>query len=157
VIAVTDTNVLNLVQPGTFSDLLTDVLRSGAHALLAQAVEAEVASFLAATAHLQTEDGRQRLVRHGHLPERRIATGIGTVTVRQPRVRDRGQPGETPIRFSPAILPPYARRTKSLEVSIPILHLKGISTGDFEEALMALVGTDAGGLSASTVARLKEI
>ena len=154
---MTDTNVLKLVQPGTFSDLLTDVLRSGAHALLAQAVEAEVASFLAANAHLQTEDGRQRLVRHGHLPERRIATGIGTVTVRQPRVRDRGQPGETPIRFSPAILPPYARRTKSLEVLIPILHLKGISTGDFEEALMALVGTDAGGLSASTIARLKEI
>ena len=154
---MTDTNVLKLVQPGTFSDLLTDVLRSGAHALLAQAVEAEVASFLAANAHLQTEDGRQRLVRHGHLPERRIATGIGTVMVRQPRVRDRGQPGETPIRFSPAILPPYARRTKSLEVLIPILHLKGISTGDFEEALMALVGTDAGGLSASTIARLKEI
>ena len=154
---MTDTNVLKLVQPGTFSDLLTDVLRSGAHALLAQVVEAEVASFLAANAHLQTEDGRQRLVRHGHLPERRIATGIGTVTVRQPRVRDRGQPGETPIRFSPAILPPYARRTKSLEVLIPILHLKGISTGDFEEALMALVGTDAGGLSASTIARLKEI
>jgi putative transposase len=72
-------------------------------------------------------------------------------------VRDRGQPGEMPIRFSPAILPPYARRTKSLEVLIPILHLKGISTGDFEEALMALVGTDAGGLSASTIARLKEI
>jgi transposase-like protein len=154
---VTDTNVLKLVQPGTFSDLLADVLRSGAHALLAQAVEAEVASFLAANAHLQTEDARQRLVRHGHLPERRIATGIGTVTVRQPRVRDRGQPGETPIRFSPAILPPYARRTKSLEVLIPILHLKGISTGDFEEALMALVGTDADGLSASTIARLKEI
>jgi putative transposase len=154
---VTDTNVLKLVQPGTFSDLLTDVLRSGAHALLAQAVEAEVASFLAANAHLQTGDGRQRLVRHGHLPERRVATGIGVVTVRQPRVRDRGQPGEPPIRFSPAILPPYARRTKSLEVLIPILHLKGISTGDFEEALMALVGTDAGGLSASTIARLKEI
>jgi putative transposase len=154
---VTDTNVLKLVQPGTFSDLLTDVLRSGAHALLAQAVEAEVASFLAANAHLQTEDGRQRLVRHGHLPERRVATGIGAVTVRQPRVRDRGQPGEPPIRFSPAILPPYARRTKSLEVLIPILHLKGVSTGDFEEALMALVGTDAGGLSASTIARLKEI
>jgi len=126
---VTDTNVLKLVQPGTFSDLLTDVLRSGAHALLAQAVEAEVASFLAANAHLQTEDGRQRPVRHGHLPERRVATGIGAVTVRQPRVRDRGQPGEIPIRFSPAILPPYARRTKSLEVLIPILHLKGISTG----------------------------
>jgi putative transposase len=154
---VTDTNVLKLVQPGTFSDLLTDVLRSGAHALLAQAVEAEVASFLAANAHLRTEDGRQRLVRHGHLPERRVATGIGAVTVRQPRVRDRGQPGEPPIRFSPAILPPYARRTKSLEVLIPILHLKGVSTGDFEEALMALVGTDAGGLSASTIARLKEI
>jgi hypothetical protein len=82
---------------------------------------------------------------------------LGAVTVRQRRVRDRGQPGEPPIRFSPAILPPYARRTKSLEVLIPILHLKDVSTGDFEEALMALVGTNAGDLSASTIVRLKEI
>ena len=104
-----------------------------------------------------TEDGQRRVVRHGHLPERKIATGIGRVGVRQPRVRDRGAPGSERIRFSPSILPPYARRSKSLEVLIPILHLKGISTGDFAEALAALVGRDAGGLSASTIARLKEI
>jgi transposase-like protein len=92
-------------------------------------------------------------VRHGHLPEREIMTGIGSVAVRQPRVRDREAVGGERIRFSPTILPPYARRTKSLEVLIPILYLKGISTGDFEEALAALLGKDAGGLSASTIAR----
>ena len=124
--------------------------------MLAQAIEAEVADFLGKHAELKTEDGRQRLVRHGHLPEREILTGIGPVAVRQPRVRDReAAPGER-IRFTSAILPPYARRSKSLEVLIPILYLKGISTGDFDEALAALLGKDAGGLSASTIARLKE-
>ena len=103
-----------------------------------------------------TEDGRQRLVRHGHLPEREVVTGIGPVPVRCPRVRDRVGQGDERIRFSSAILPPYARRSKSLEVLIPILYLKGVSTGDFEEALSALVGKDAGGLSASTIGRLKE-
>ena len=83
-------------------------------------------------------------------------TGIGPVGVRAPRVRDRVGQGEARIRFSSAILPPYARRSKSLEVLIPILYLKGISTGDFEEALAALLGKDAGGLSASTIARLKD-
>src|SRR5205823_4968660 len=92
----------------------------------------------------------------GHLPEREIMTGIGPVAVRQPRVRDREAVGGERIRFSPTILPPYARRTKSLEVLIPILYLKGISTGAFEEALAALLGKDAGGLSASSIARLKE-
>ena len=96
------------------------------------------------------------MVRHGHLPEREIMTGIGSVAVRQPRVRDREAIGGQRIRSSPSILPPYARRTKSLEALIPILYLKGISTGDFEEALGALLGKDAGGLSASTIARLKE-
>jgi transposase-like protein len=95
-------------------------------------------------------------VRHGHLPEREIMTGIGAVAVRCPRVRDRAVNGGERIRFSSAILPPYARRSKSLEVLIPMLYLKGISTGDFEEALAALLGKDAGGLSASTIARLKE-
>lgn len=150
-------NIIKLAQPGEFCDALTDVLRQGARSLLAQAVEAEVAGFLAAHADKRTEDGRQRVVRHGHLPEREIATGIGLVGVRQPRVRDRGVWDEERIRFSPSILPPYARRSKSLDVLIPILHLKGISTGDFEEALAALVGRDAGGLSAATIARLKDI
>jgi transposase-like protein len=131
-------------------------LRNGARALLSQAVEAEVAALLNRHADQRTDDGRQRLVRHGHLPEREIVTGIGPVAVRCPRVRDRVSDGSERIRFSSAILPPYARRSKSLEVLIPILYLKGVSTGDFEEALLALLGKDAGGLSASTIGRLKD-
>ena len=153
---MTDTNVIKLAQPGTFTDLLTEILRNGAHALLAQAVELEVTDFIGRYADLKTAAGRQRLVRHGHLPKREIMTGIGPVAVRQPRVRDREPSEGERIRFSSGILPPYVRRTKSLEVLIPILYLKGISTGDFEEALGALLGKDAGGLSASTIGRLKE-
>ena len=152
---MTDTNVFQLTQPGTFADPLTEVLRSGARTLLAQAVEAEVTALLASHGDKLTEDGR-RLVRHGHLPDREIMTGIGPVAVRCPRVRDRVGEGSERIRFSSAILPPYARRSKSLEVLIPILYLKGVSTGDFEEALIALLGKDTGGLSATTVGRLKE-
>ena len=154
---MTDSNVFELSQPGTLSDPLTEVLRSGARALLAQAVAAEVAGFLESHADKLTDDGRQRLVRHGHLPEREIMTGIGPVAVRAPRIRDRVGTGEERIAFSSAILPPYARRSKSLEVLIPILYLKGISTGGFEEALAALLGKDAGGLSASTIARLRDV
>ena len=141
---MTDTNVLQFSQPGTFADPLTEVLRDGARALLAHAVEAEVATLLEKHADEVTEDGRRRLVRHGHLPEREITTGSA-----RSRCGARGC-------FSSAILPPYARRSKSLEVLIPLLYLKGISTGDFEEALAALLGKDAGGLSASTISRLKE-
>jgi putative transposase len=153
---VTETNVFQLSQPGTFGDPLTEVLRNGARALLAQAVEAEVSSLLSCHADKLTDDGRRRLVRHGHLPEREIMTGIGPIAVRCPRVRDRGGEGSERIRFLSTILPPYARRSKSLEVLIPILYLKGISTGDFEDALIALLGRDASGLSASTIGRLKE-
>jgi putative transposase len=155
---VPNDNVTRLIQPGSFDDPLTQVLRDGARTLLAQAVEAEVAAFLAKHADLKTDDGRARIVRHGHLPEREVMTGIGPVAVRQPRVRDRAAAADAAerIRFTPAILPPYARRSKSLEVLIPILYLKGLSTGDFEEALAALLGKDAPGLSASTIARLKE-
>ena len=148
---------MKLSQPSTFSDPLTEVLRSGARSLLARAVEAEVAAFLDGHSEARTEEGRRRLVRHGHLPEREIMTGIGPVAVRAPRVRDRTGQGADRIRFSSALLPPYARRSKSLEVLIPVLYLKGISTGDFAEALAALLGPDAGGLSASTVARLTEV
>ena len=116
----------------------------------------EVADFLGRHADLKTKAGHQRVVRHGQLPEREIMTGIGSVAVRERRVRDREAVGGGRIRFSSTILPPYARRTKSLEVLIPVLYLKGISTGDFEEALAALLGKDAGGLTASTIARLKE-
>ena len=151
---MTEDTVVALHQPGEFEDVLTDVLRQGARKLLAQAVDAEVADFLAAYSDLTTDDGRQRLVRHGHLPERTIQTGIGSVTVQQPRVRDRGSDGER-IRFSPAILPPYARRSKSLDALIPILYLRGISSGDFQEALSALLGKEAPNLSPAVLGRLK--
>ena len=151
-------NVTKLIQPGTFHDQLTELLRNGAHALLAQAVEAEVAAFLDQHADLKTSEGRQRVVRHGHLPERNVMTGIGAVAVRQPRVRDRAAAADDPgrVRFTPSILPPYARRSKSIETLLPVLYLKGISSGDFGEALSALLGADAPGLSASTIARLKQ-
>src|SRR5260221_11759912 len=156
--AVSKDNIIKLIQPGNVDDQLTEILRKGARALLAQAVEAEVAAFLGKHADLKTTDGHQRVVRHGPLPEREVMTGIGPVGVRQPRVRDRGAADDAGrIRFTPTILPPYARRSRSLEVLIPILYLKGISTGDFEEALAALLGKDAPGLSASTIARLKEV
>jgi len=156
---VPNDSVIKLIQPGTFDDQLTEVLRNGARTLLAQAVEAEVADFLDKHTQLKTADDHQRVVRHGHLPEREVMTGIGAVGVRQPRVRDREAGADDPerIRFTPTILPPYARRSKSLEMLIPILYLKGISTGDFEEALAALLGKEAPGLSASTIARLKEV
>lgn len=150
----TDT-VVTLRQPGEFADPLTTVLRDGARQLLAHAVEAEVAEALAAHAHLTTDDGRQRMVRHGHMPERTIQTGIGPVEVRQPRVRDRGASGAERIRFTSAILPRYARRTKSLDVLLPALYLRGISTGDMQEALTALLGKDAPNLSPAVLARLK--
>ena len=94
------------------------------------------------------------LVRHGHLPEREVQTGIGAVPVKVPRVRDRAPEG-APLRFTSTILPPYLRRAKSIEELLPWLYLKGISTGDFSEALAALLGPDAPGLSASTITRLK--
>jgi putative transposase len=156
---VTDDTVIKLMQPGSFEDPLTEVLRTGARALLVQAAEAEVAAFLGRHIDLRTEDGRARIVRHGHLPEREILTGLGSLAVRQPRVRDRGAAAGDPqrIRFSSTLLPPYARRTKSLDVLLPILYLRGLSTGDFQEALAALLGKDAPGLSASTISRLKEM
>ncbi len=151
--------VVQLRQPGTISeDPLTEILRLGARRLLAQAVEMEVAAFVEAHSDLADEAGHRRIVRHGYLPEREIQTGIGPVAVRCPRVRDRGAvEAGSEIRFSSAILPRYLRRSKSLEELLPWLYLKGISTGDFSEALAALVGSEAPGLSASTIARLKEV
>src|SRR5260370_2536316 len=156
--AVSNDNVIQLIQPGIFDDQLTEVLRNGARAFLAKGVEAEVGDFLGKHADLKTRDGHQRVVRHGHLPEREVMTGIGPVAVRQPRVRDRDAATSDPgrIRFSPSILPPYMRRSKSIETLLPILYLTGISTGNFSEALPALLGTDAAGLSASSLGRLKD-
>jgi len=154
-------NVTQLVQPGEFTDLLTEIVRTGARGILAQAVEIEAAQFLEAHAHLTTPEGRQRLVRHGHLPEREIQTGIGPVTVKKPRMRDRCGSGKAAIKYSSAILPPYIRRSirrsKSLEELIPALYLRGISTGDFQEVLSALLGTKAPNLSHETIRRLKSI
>lgn len=146
---------LPIAGPSTPSDdPLTDILRRGARSLLAQAVEAEVAAYLEARIHLVDEAGRRQVVRNGYLPERTILTGVGPVEVQQPRVRDR-RPAEQREAFTSAILPPYLRKTRSLEDLIPWLYLKGVSTGDFADALKALLGPEAPGLSATTVTRLK--
>jgi len=135
------------------ADALTEVLRNGARELLQQAVEAEVAEFVRRHRELKDEHERQRVVRNGYRPERTIQTGIGEVAVKAPRARDRA--GE--IKFQSNILPAYLRRTRSLEELLPWLYLKGLSTGDFSEALTALLGKDARGLSAATISRLKEV
>jgi putative transposase len=153
--AVEESTILPLAGPTPGAkDVLTDLLRAGARRLLAEAVEAEVAAWIDAHAHLKDQAGRRQVVRNGHLPERTVQTGLGDVEVKQPRVHDRRPPGER-VRFTSAILPPYLKRTRSLEESIPWLYLKGVSTGDFSEALAALLGPDAPGLSANTVTRLK--
>lgn len=152
---MTKTTITQLPDPSGFSpDPLTDILRSGARRLIEQAVEAELTVLLAAHTDERTADGRARLVRHGHLPEREVMTGIGPVPVKVPRVRDRGD-GDEKIRFTSGILPPYLRKAKSIEELLPWLYLKGISTGDFQEALAALLGPKATGLSSSTISRLK--
>ena len=154
-----DNTIVTLRQPGSFSDdPLTDILRAGARRLLGQAIEAEVAGHIAAHADLTDAAGRRRIVRHGYLPERNIQTGIGAVAVKAPRVRDRDPAAAGGrIRFTSSILPPYLRRCKSLEELLPWLYLKGISSGDFGDALAALLGPDAPGLAASTIGRLKAV
>lgn len=134
-------------------DPLTAVLRHGAKELIRKAVEAELSEMLASYSDVRLLDGRPAVVRNGYLPSREIQTGIGEVEVRVPKVRDRSGSG---IHFSSQLLPPYLRRTKSIEELIPWLYLKGLSTGDYTEALSALVGESARGLSANTVSRLKE-
>ncbi|EKV27380.1 Mobile element protein [Caenispirillum salinarum AK4] len=153
--AMTDDTVVALRQPGETDDPLTEILRAGARQLLAQAVEAEVAAMLAEHEHLTTEDGRRRLVRHGRGPEREILTGIGPVPVRRPKVRDSGPDGEGRIRFTSAILPRFARRTRSIDAVLPTLYLRGLSSGDFQEALEALLGKEAPSLSPQVISRLK--
>ena len=157
--AMKEDTVVALRQPESFSDdPLTAVLRAGARELLAQAIEAEVAAHIAAHADLADAGGRRRIVRHGYLPERDVQTGIGAVRVKVPRVRDRAPevPGGR-IGFTSSILPPYLRRSRSVEELLPWLYLKGISTGDFSQALAALLGPDAPGLAASTISRLKAV
>src|SRR5215207_971470 len=149
------TNVVRLRQPDVIDDPLTEVLRTGARRLLAQAVEIEAEAFLAAMQDQRLPDGRARFVRHGHGPEREIQTGIGPVPVARVKIRDRGATdGEDRIRFTSTILPKWARRTRSLDALLPVLYLRGVSTGDFQEALTALLGKDAPNLSPSVIARL---
>ena len=140
----------------TARDALTEILRAGAQKMLKAAIEKEVSDYVNERTDIVDKDGRQLVVRNGSLPERVILTGIGPVTVRQPRVRDKRQPVDREI-FTPGILPRYLRKTKSIEELIPWLYLKGISTNDFPEALQSLLGVDAKGLSASTVTRLKAV
>ena len=144
-------------------DVLTEILRDGAQRLLTHAIDAEVAQWIEARSHLRNADGHRAVVRNGFLPQRSILTGVGPIGIKQPRVRDRrprnprnGSPGEMAEQFTSKILPPYLRKTKAIEELIPWLYLKGISTNDFPEALAALVGVDAGGLSPSTITRLVE-
>lgn len=150
-----DDTITRLPDPSGFAvDALTEVIRAGARRLIEQAIEAELAALLAAFSNEKLGDGRARLVRHGTLPEREVLTGIGPVAVKVPRLRDRG-PGEDKISFTPSILPRYLRKAKSVEELLPWLYLKGVSTGDFTEALAALLGPNAKGLSATTITRLK--
>ena len=150
--------VVSIDEPETTRDALTAVLREGATKLIAEAVQAELEELLEQYEGQEDEQGRQRLVRNGYLPQREVQTGIGGIPVRIPRVRDRGsvQESEEIIRFRSSLVPPYLRRSKSVEELLPLLYLKGISTGDFRDALSALLGRDAPGLSAKTISRLKQ-
>ena len=133
-------NVVEFKKPVTYvDDPLTEIIRNGAVRLLAEALEAEVEAVIESYKELRLSDGRQRVTRNGYLPERNIQTGVGEVNVKAPRIRDReAKAVENPIRFSSHILPSYLRKSKRLEVFIPWLYLKGISTGDFSDALSAL-------------------
>ena len=136
-------------------DVLTELLRQGAQEMLATAIEAEVAEWIAEHEHVTDQRGHRQVVRNGYLPQRKIITGLGPIEVEQPRVRDK-RPATDQETFASKILPPYLRKTKSIEELLPWLYLKGISTGDFNEALQSLLGPDCPGLSASTITRLVE-
>jgi len=151
-----DTTITPLRQPGSILDPLTEIAREGARQMLAAALKAEAASFVAQFAEELLPDGRQRVVRHGTGPEREIQTGIGPVPVQRQKVRDRaeGVADEKKIRFTSSILPRWARRSRSLDALLPVLYLRGVSTGDFQEALSALLGADAPNLSPGAISRL---
>ena len=151
-----DTTITPLHQPGSVEDPLTEIVRDGARRMLAAALRAEADAFVAQHAEEILPDGRQRVVRHGYGPERSIQTGIGALDVQRPKVRDRATDvaAEQKIRFTSAILPKWARRSRSLDALLPVLYLRGISTGDFQEALAAILGRDAPNLSPSVISRL---
>lgn len=145
--------VIDLSSPAQTSDPLTDLIRQGARKLIEQAIEAELAFFMDALSERRLNDGRAGVVRNGYQPEREIQTGIGPVPVKVPKVR--AKDGKA-TRFRSALVPPYVRKPRSLAAALPWLYLKGISTGEMEAALETLVGSEAKGLSVSTVARLKQ-
>ena len=149
--------VVSINGPTSPKDALSEILREGAQRLLAQAVGTELEELLSEYAGETDAEGRQRVVRNGYLPRREILTGLGPLSVQIPRVRDRegAREGGKPVRFQSSLVPPYMKRTKNLEELLPCLYLKGISTGDFSEALSALLGPEAPGLSANSISRLK--
>jgi transposase-like protein len=151
-----DTTITQLRQPGAILDPLTEIAREGARQMLAAALRAEADSFVARFSDERLPDGRQRVVHHGAGPERTIQTGIGPIAVQRRKVRDRAAdaPSDSKIRFTSHILPRWARRSRSLDALLPVLYLRGVSTGDFQEALTALLGTDAPNLSPGVIARL---
>lgn len=136
-------------------DMLTPILREGARAMLAAAIEAEVTEWINQRAAITDDQGRRQVVRNGHQPARTIQTGLGDLDVVRPRVHDRRTSSDRE-QFHSKILPPYLRRTKAIEEMLPWLYLKGVSTGGFTEALQSLLGPDAAGLSATTITRLME-
>ena len=147
-------NVVEFSSRDAIVDPLSELLRAGAGQLIYQAVEAELNELLAEHSERRLADGKAGVVRNGYLPARAIQTGLGPVTVRIPKVR--AKTGE-PVTFHSALVPPYVRKTKSLEAALPWLYLKGISSGEMGAALEVLVGPEAKGLSASTVWRLKQV
>jgi putative transposase len=147
-----DELVVSENQAAEKNGLLEEIIREGARKVLQAAIEHEVGAYLDMFKELTDETGKRLVVRHGFLPERSLLTGIGPLSIKQPRVRDKRE-GKS---FTSAILPRYMRRVPSLDNLIPVLYLKGISTGDFSEALEAILGENAKGLSASTVVRLKK-
>ncbi len=150
-----NTDIIALRQPESVDDPLTEIARDGARRMLAAALRAEADAFVAQHAEEVLPDGRQRIVRHGYGPERSIQTGIGALDVRRPKVRDRAAgPADEKVRFSSAILPKWARRSRSLDALLPVLYLRGISTGDFREGLSAILGAEAPHLSPGVISRL---
>jgi len=147
-------NVVELQDRAVFADPLTEMLREGAIQSISQVIETELQDLLAQHAERHTAEGKRAVVRNGYLPARELQTGIGPVTVQIPKVRSKTG---KPITFRSALVPPYVRKTRLLEAALPWLYLKGISTGEMGEALQVLVGTEATGLSANTVSRLKQV
>lgn len=146
-------NVIEFKNPGSTTDLLTELARRGAKEMLATALEIEIQGFLEAHQHDKVPTGESRLIRNGYLPERPIQTGIGSIEVKVPRVRDRAL--EDKIKFKSSIVPPYLRRSKSMEEFLPLLYLKGISTGSFQDTLVPLFGEQSKNLSPGVIGRLK--